>query len=365
MNEEKKTNKGLMAFLVIFAVIGVLSVLGLGVIGVLSLVDKYANKANQVSSETVELENTDANEANAADGNVDALNEAITEGLESEVPEALAEAKLPDTTSNGNMGVVGDGELKMVFLGDSIIDNVRDDTGVCNIVARELNATVYNLGVGGCSASIPREDSLGDTTPKGQVSGSISGAALAEVMAGYYPDNNIMDCTAKKILKENLEEIKSADIYVIEYGLNDFMYGRDNCNYDNLLDPTTYEGGLRHVVGAIRSFNPDALIMLCEPSYAYYNRPNGEWIGDSYSLDNGLGRLVDYAGKTDYVATDMNCAIYKLEFQGVGPQNLDETILDGVHFTEAGRKLYAESLVATFIRQGILDEDGRMIKKEE
>lgn len=371
MNEEKKTNKGLMAFLITFAIIGVISVMGLAFYGLRTVVKNSTGKAlnASVKSDTVEVslddiiaeENNDIKEGNIdkAEESVDADSIDVLDDLkEDEANGTLKDAKMPINVENS---VVGHGDLKIVFLGDSIIDNVRDNTGVCSILANELNATVYNLGADECSASIPRDATLGDT-PKGKVSKIVSGAAIAEVMAGLYSDNNIMDCTAKTVLKKNLNDIKNADIYIIEYGLYDFMAGRDNCNYDYLEDPTTYEGGLRHIVRSIRSFNPDANIMLCEPSYAYYNRPNGDWIGDTYSLDNGLGTLFDYAGKTDYVATDMECSIFKLEFQGVGPQNLDDTLIDGVHMTEAGRRLYAESLAATFIRQGILDENKQMVR---
>lgn len=346
-----KDNKGLKITTYFFAVIGVIAVLTAIVFGVISLV-------NNVKLKQSEKKDVEASGENTIDEAI--LNEVIGEGQDTS-----SDAVNTDTQGLGEPSQVsdregakvlyGDGELTITFLGDSILDNFRDDTGICNIVANSLDATVYNLGIGGCSASEARGDNLNEP-PEGTVSTQVSGAMLAEVMAGFHTFNCIFPCQAKIILEENLEEIKKSDIFVVEYGINDFRCGRDPVNMENLGDPTTYEGALRHIVGAIKSFNPEAAIILCEPSYTYYLRDDGSWIGDSDTLDGGLGTLVDYGGKTQYVATTLDTYLYMKDVQGIGYENRLTMLLDdGTHLNERGRRCYAQNLMEFMVRQGLIE----------
>ena len=45
-------------------------------------------------------------------------------------------------------------DLQLVFLGDSIFDSNRDGTGIPYLTAVQCNADVYNLAIGGTTATI-------------------------------------------------------------------------------------------------------------------------------------------------------------------------------------------------------------------
>ena len=49
---------------------------------------------------------------------------------------------------------LGDDKLNIVFLGDSIIDNHRDETGIAYLTGVACNANVYNMAIAGTSATI-------------------------------------------------------------------------------------------------------------------------------------------------------------------------------------------------------------------
>ena len=53
-------------------------------------------------------------------------------------------------------------ELQLVFLGDSIFDNNRDGTGVPYLTGVQCNADVYNLAIGGTTATIKLTQSAED-----------------------------------------------------------------------------------------------------------------------------------------------------------------------------------------------------------
>lgn len=344
-------NKFLKITTYFFAVIGVVCVLGACVFGVMRLVNTVSEKHNSVAAESES--DTSLEEA--------ILNETINTDENSEVSSPVDEmADISNSeTSPEEKSIYDvlneDGELSITFLGDSILDNFRDETGICNIISNSLDATVYNLGIGGCSATIPRENSLNEPA-EGTVSGSVSGVMLAHIMAGDFTLNAIYDCTAKSILAEHFDDIKNSDIFVVEYGINDFRCGRDTANPDDGNDPTTFVGAIRQIVYCLQRINPDAIIILCEPSYTYYYRDNGEYIGDSYTLDNGLGALVDYGGKTEYVSNELGTYLYKLKVQGIDSEQDNMIMDDGTHLNELGRRVYAENLLAYMKRHEIIKD---------
>jgi len=354
-NKTKKNNSGLMAVLIVFAVIGVISVVGAGVFGVTRLVKTVSDKAEVPSNEvdaspspqevlTIELEKENAkpDSGEAAKGG---SNEAETFLSEEDVPEILASVE-------EDRDVHEDGKFQIVVLGDSVYDNFRDETGIAYKLATELDANVYNLAIGGTAASVPRDynyysdESLSETC----------GMAVAKIIAGRTPIDAIYDCTAKSIIRDNMDKFKDTDLFIVEYGINDFLAARDQNNPDDNTDPRTYEGALRHILNALKEVNPDAKILLCAPSYVEFYRPNGEYIGNSNNLNNGLGTLRDFGNKMEYVSGDYGAYFFPLDSQGLGFDNSYETMLDDVHPNEKGREIYAANLI-DFIKTNILHEE--------
>ena len=108
---------------------------------------------------------------------------------------------------------------------------------------------------------------------------------------------------------------------------------------------TTYVAALREMVRILQGYFPSAKIIICQPSYLYFYRDNGEYIGDTYSLNNGPGSEFDYAGKAEVVSNEYGTYLYTLDRQGVNSYNCEELMIDGVHLNESGRSLYAANLI--------------------
>lgn len=378
-------NKGLMVTLVIFAIIGMLTVVaGIGFGGYM-LFNRTKATVTAKLEDVKEASNTVGLEENTVLKPEETVGETKEENKEETAQEPV---KQPDEevkvslTENDNVSAQTDednpanltlrddvdlptviasteedkedyeeNKLNIVFLGDSIIDNFRDETGIVYLVGQGLDANVYNLGIGGISASAKRDFNY--YSDEAFTPGEACGVVISKVLAGQVSQDVLPDCTAKDIIAKHLDEIRQADLYVVEYGINDFLAGRNQNNPDDNRDIRTYEGALRMIINCLRKANPNAKIVVTAPSYAEFYRPNGEYIGNSYTLDDGLGSMADYGNKAEYVSGSMDCYFFSLDRQGVGFDNSFETMLDSVHLNAKGREIYASNFIP-FLRKEVL-----------
>lgn len=230
-------------------------------------------------------------------------------------------------------------ELQLVFLGDSIFDNSRDGTGVPYLTAVECNADVYNLAIGGTSATLEYGEELDS---EHWTSRSLQGVVKA--MQGKISTDIFEGTRTKEILDNPNIDFSQTDYFIVEYGINDFFRAVPLNDSDDGLNRYTYAGALRCALGDLRKLAPDATIIVCSPHYAQFY--NGDWmIGDGNTLNTGYGTLFDYKGTCEYV-TKEDQSIFFNAYQdlGINGYTADEYLEDGVHLTEAGRQLYADAL---------------------
>lgn len=347
------SNKGFSIVLIIFAIIGLISVIGLGVFALMKISDKFADRENQAVT-TIELEDNRAQESEDTAPNIELEAESGLGNNEppstTEVTEVLQDALIPDVRASVEDDDVelNNDRLQIVFMGDSILDNFRDGTGIVYLVGQALDADVINLAIGGtcasCSVDNDKTDENWDAT---------CGAGVAKAVCGIISPEVFYDCTAKTLIKEHMDDFKNTDIFVIEYGINDFMFGRQMVADDG-WDPTTYVGGLRHMMDALTQTYPNAKVVMCQPSYVEFFRENGEYVGNTYVLDNGTGTEYDYGRKMENIANEFNAYFFPFDDNGITMTNASETLLDGIHLSETGRKIYAENL-AEFIKDKVID----------
>ncbi len=349
-NEKKEQHKGFQLVVMVFALIGVISVLTLSVIGIFA-VKAYFSK----DKESAKIENSD--DKDETELNIETLNspepEPEKENTDSASQPALKEAVLPDTEpqSVADDTVYEEGKLTITFFGDSILDNYRDETGVANRIAADLEATVFNLAIGGTCVTPEPDSYLEDERWN-----CTCGLGMVKALAGHIDIDVLRDCTATQILRDHREEILRSDIFVIEYGINDFLSAKPMSSDDYRSGMTTYVGALREMVRILRDNCPDAKIIICQPSYIFFYKDNGEFIGDTYTLNNGPGSEFDYGGKAEVVANEYGTYFYSLDRQGIDSYNSDEMLEDGIHMSEAGRSLYASNL-SDLIRRNILGQN--------
>lgn len=236
-------------------------------------------------------------------------------------------------------------ELQIVFLGDSIFDNNRDGTGVPYLTSVQCEADVYNLAIGGTSASAEADEQMED---ENWTSRSLVGVVKA--MTGKIPTDIFAGTRTKEILDSPDVDFSQTDYFVVEYGMNDFFRAVPLSNPDNDFDQKTYAGALRYAVSNLRELAPDATIILCAPNYAqFYN--GDRFIGDGNTLNTGYGTLFDYKGTCQYVAKEQQAEFLDAYLDlGIDGYTAEEYLEDGVHLTAAGRQLYADALAKMILR---------------
>lgn len=229
-------------------------------------------------------------------------------------------------------------KLQLVFLGDSIFDSYRDGTGVPYLTAKLCDANLCNLAIGGTCASIEETEEASweewtSTSLCGVVNGMLKRIPL-----------DIFDGTrAGELLKDPNIDFSKTDYFIVEYGTNDFFRGVRQSDEDG-YNLRTYGGALRYAVVNLRDVAPDATIILCSPMYAQFYH-NGYLVGDGNMTNNGNGTLFDYVGTCNYVANEQNTLFLNAYLDlGIDGYTVDEYLEDGVHLSEAGRKLYADAL---------------------
>lgn len=236
-------------------------------------------------------------------------------------------------------------DMQIVFMGDSILDNEREDQGVASLIANACNAKVYNLSMGGTTAALlPNEQynfATWDSRSLLGVVNAIIGNINPDIFDGYTAGTYMRECDFSK-----------TDYFVIEYGINDFLTRQipqsrylENGETLGIDDIHTYSGALQTAVALLQEHFPDAKILLIAPHFCQIF--NGKtFIGDSYSLNYGLGTMVEFSRCTGYVYEqnkDKNVLFYNaMEESGIDAYNADKYLEDGVHLTAEGRKQYAD-----------------------
>ena len=238
-------------------------------------------------------------------------------------------------------------DMQIVFMGDSILDNERDQAGVAGLVGEACNARVYNLSVGGSMAALLPEEPAGfeDWNSRGLlgVVNAILGNVDPALFDGIRAGDNLRGCDFSK-----------TDYFIIEYGINDFQSGRipqskylEDGGELAVRDISTYAGSLETAVNLLHGSFPDAKIMIVSPHFCQFY--NGDtFVGDAYSVNYGYGTLVDFFRVSGYVAEEHEkegvLFFNAMEESGIDVYTADQYLEDGIHLTEAGRRQYADCL---------------------
>ncbi len=316
-----------------------------------------AEKLEEASAaKTVELPSQDTK------GAEEVKTDTLQEVTEKKAPEIFTDASKANVTTQEFGDVVAtvetnvehedirdDGSLQIVTLGDSIFDMARDGTGIPYLVAESLDARILNLAIGGTCATIGEGESTGDDRWE-----STCGLGVAKAMAGKVNPDVFFDCAAKNLLKEHKDEFKNTDIFIVEYGINDFLDNRPIGDGAYAGDYYYFVNAMAGIVDTLREVNPNAKIVLCEPHYCDFFGKNGMYLGSSNMFANTYGTLFDYKGKVDYVANYRGTYLFEAYLNsGIDTYTAQEYLLDGIHMTEAGRRQYAAEL-SNYIKRNVL-----------
>lgn len=205
-------------------------------------------------------------------------------------------------------------DCKIVFFGDSVIGNYTDNCSIPGVVHALTQATVYNCGYGGNSATVTAESPI-----------TLPGIVTAFI------DRDLSPLPADKQVyagvNEYLEDATPTGklCFVINYGLNDYFLGCP-INGDTPYDTTSYTGAFRTAIEALQKAYPEAQIILMTPNFtSYFN--NGQ---DLMSEKGGV--LTDYADAIHALGTEYSVDVLdNYTDLGIDATNHMFFLADGCH----------------------------------
>ena len=265
-----------------------------------------------------------------------------------DIPTAEASTEATSTEESSENSV--DDNMVMVFFGDSQMANGRaDGTDIPTLIGQRVpNATVYNLAIGGTTASFEL-DSPNYLDFENWTDCCFLGMAYS--LTGKVDRNKVLAENHQDILdKMNQIDPSKVDYYFIEYGANDFFNKVPLDKYDSDGNPVdipqehTYYGSMVLAIQALKQASPNAKFVVIYPFYGVYKDNNGTYLGDSFIVSNGYGTLSQYADKASNVALDNGCFIFDGMYHtkcDLYIDTQDQYLQDTIHLNETGRRIMA------------------------
>ncbi len=215
---------------------------------------------------------------------------------------------------------------KVMFLGDSIFGNFRDESSVSSFFRDMTGAVTYNLGQGGmCAVNIANPNE-----PLGMafihLTGYLDRTAFDSAFSSYYSYGDFGLATAA------LADSQGEDsIFVVEYGLNDYFSG---------IPVEDYRNAMNRIVSELKSAYPASRILVLSPGYiAMYD--NGDM-----PLNEESGQLSEYRVAAYEVAMENGAEFLSQtdDFGFVQEETGIYLLPDLVHYNEIGRYRVAQTI---------------------
>lgn len=238
-------------------------------------------------------------------------------------------------------------QVDILFLGDSLIGQYRDETSIPYLVGEELGMVVFNGAFGGTSlARLNLEDK--STFQKDGLNLPSLARAISYDDFGVQQSVYIREA-ATEHFGQVVDELEQVDLQnlqylIIEYGTNDYFAGVPLENPEKLYDEYTFAGALRSSLEVLRKSLPDLQIILISPTYNWYlnTQENCE------NKDFGGGYMPGYVNAAKEIAEEYGVG-YVDVYTDFYPQKSHQDALiyteDGVHPNEDGRKKIAQAII--------------------
>lgn len=262
----------------------------------------------------------------------------------------IAEAPLPDGVASTLYAKTGGEALfQVVVLGDSQFANFTDQGGLGYLLSQKMHANVYNLAIGGKTATVDPKDT--GTDPNAWT--ETCGVGMVKAVCGLADANHVFSGWDYQLNVFNSCDFSKTDIFVLEFGVNDYLAKRAMSNQDDLGNWYTVFGAFETMVLDIRNTYPNAQIMICTPTYAqFWQAGTGAFLGDSNIVNNGYGTLFNYAETISHPAGGHSntTTVNEYENANINSYTAKDDLLDGIHLTNAGRIKYANLLARVALR---------------
>lgn len=260
----------------------------------------------------------------------------------------LQEAPLPTGVASTLYGKTGKAMFQVVVLGDSQFANFLGTEGLGYLLSQKLHANVYNLALGGKCAAAEQEDRGKDMSQWG----TTCGVNLMKAIVGEQ-DTTCLNGWDYQMNVFNSCDFSKTDLFVLEYGVNDYLSKKPMYDENDPDSVYTYFGALESMILDIRNYFPEAQILVCTPTYAqFWQGGTGAFLGDSNIINNGYGTLYNYVETATHPAGghQNTSTVNEYENSGINPYTASEDLLDGIHMTDAGRVKYANLLSRVALR---------------
>lgn len=278
---------------------------------------------------------------------VESQEEVVVDPAEIENP-TLAEAQLPEGVASTLYGKRGTALFQVVVLGDSQFGNFLGEDGLAYLLSQKLHANVYNLALGGKCAAAEQEDVGKDISQWG----TTCGVNLMKAICGEL-DNSCLNGWDYQMNVFNSCDFSKTDLFILEYGANDYLSKKPMYIDDQPSSVYTYYGALESMILDIRNYFPNAQILVCTPTYAqFWQGGTGAFLGDSNIVSNGYGTLFNYVETATHPAGGHKntTTVNAYENAGIDTYSASEDLLDGLHMTETGRVKYANLVSRVALR---------------
>lgn len=235
--------------------------------------------------------------------------------------------------------------VDVVFLGDSIFGNFRDETSIPNMFKSKTSGlSTVNLGLGGTTAGIccnePRSEVILDSL-------SLVGIVDAIDCGDYSLQRSAIPSRVANgdltYFPEVIDEFEAVNwsnvrIIIVEHGLNDYFndWPVGQTSYEE-YDLNTYYGAVSYSIEVLKEQCPNAYIVLASPVYG----------GDNLS---------NYAAMAARIADEQNILFFDAYNKNiVTADNVDIVTEDGIHLNEIGREAYTVALYDFCKDEGLFD----------
>lgn len=238
----------------------------------------------------------------------------------------------------------------IIFFGDSIVGNVRDETSITGLLEAELGVSVYNGAFGGSTMAKRQTEERASS-----MANCISMVELAESLAAKdfsVQNAGIAACAVMEYFPEAAHgfsgiDLKEVEVIFLEHGANDYQTGVPLDNPEDPMDTHTFGGALRYVLNLLRERYPEARIVLCTPTFIWYVHDRTDCVKREF----GYGGLEAYVNLEIAIAEENGVdVIDNYHDSGIGGADAgfeDWSLYteDGLHLNERGRRLITDRIV--------------------
>ena len=216
----------------------------------------------------------------------------------------------------------------VVMFGDSIIGNYVGHDSIPGLLSAMTGARTYNCGWGGAAAS-GTEASSGN---------SVINAYLTKDLSSIPAEIAARDGIQKRLEDESASSGQNL-LFVLHYGINDYLNGRPLDNAADPLDAETFCGALRKMIETLRENRPDAKILLIAPNSITCFENGTRLLGETGTS------LSDYADSVLRIASEYGLPVQDDYHDVISAEIAEDYLEDQLHPNEYGRYKITKELI--------------------